>query len=328
MAQPLQRTVPGVVRLYNFLPAGASFLGEVLAGLAQVQKALPSKYFHHAHVPDSPGTGCEPSDHASVAIELSIMREHAAAMAAFLGPDCELIEIGCGATRMASILIGQLQPCLYVPIGVTAEETQAAAAGLAQTFPWLNVSGVCADYTGPLALPVFAGVPIKKKTVYLPGSTLGQFTPQEAAGLLQLARRLVGVGGALLVGVDLKKDRMAANAACNDAAGAAAAHKLDPLERINRELGGDFQLRRFRPRAAYNQDQGWIEMRIESLVSQFVHVGGVRFSFSQGETLLAAISCTHGVDEFRALAQRAGFAPAQAWTDAASRFSVHGMIAL
>jgi len=328
MAQPQQRPAAGVVRFYNFLPAGASFLGEVLAGLARPQKTLPTKYFPHAQATDSRATLSGPSGASPAGIELSIMREHAAAMAAFLGPDCQLIELGCAAARLAGTLIGPLQPSLYVPVDVSAEATQAAAAGLAQTFPWLNICGVWADYTGPLVLPTFTGVPINKKVVYLPGSTLGQFTPQEATGLLQLARRLVGAGGALLVGVGLKKDRASAQAACNDPPGAAAAFKLDPLERINRELGGDFQLRRFCPRAAYDADRGWIAMYIESLASQFVHVGGVRLSFSQGETLLAAISCMHGVDEFRALAQRAGFAPAQTWTDAANRFSVHGMIAV
>lgn len=98
--------------------------------------------------------------------------------------------------------------------------------------------------------------------------------------------------------------------------------------RINRELGGDFQLRRFRHRAFYDEDRGWIEMRLESLAAQFVHVGGQRFDFSQGETILTGISCKYSADEFRALAQRAGFAPGQTWTDAAKLFSVHGMIAV
>ena len=137
---------------------------------------------------------------------------------------------------------------------------------------------------------------------------------------------MVGVGGALLVGVDLK-DKRALDAAYDDAAGVTAAFNLNLLERINRELGGDFQLRRFRHKAFYDEAKGWIEMHIESLASQFVHVGGERFRFSQGETILTEISCKYGIDEFRALAQRAGFAPGQTWSDAAKRFSVHGMIA-
>ena len=187
---------------------------------------------------------------------------------------------------------------------------------------------MCADYTKPLKLPEFVGVPIRKKAVYFPGSTIGNFTPHEAIEFLQLARRMVGPGGALLVGVDLKKDKKVLDAAYDDAAGVTAAFNLNLLARINRELGGDFQLRRFRHRAFYDENKGWIEMHIESLASQFAHVGGERFSFSQGETILTEISCKYSVDEFRAVAQRAGFAPDQTWIDAAKLFSVHGMIAV
>ena len=328
MAQPQQRPAAGVVRIYDFLPESASFLGAVRAGLAGARKSLPSKYFHDAHGCAMLEQICESSEHSPEGIELSLMREHAAAMATFLGPDCQLIELGGAATRKACTLIAELQPSLYVPVGISAEATRTAAEGLAQIFPWLNVCGVCADYTAPLALPRFVGVPIRQKAVYLPGSIFSIFTPDEAAGVLQLARRVVGPGGALLAGVELKPDPAAADAPGGDASGAIAAFKLNALERINRELGGDFQLRRFRHRALYNADQSWIEMHFESLASQFVHVGGMRFGFSHGETMLAAISCQYGVDEFRALAKRAGFAPGPSWIDASRRFSVQGMNAL
>ncbi len=327
MAQPQQRPAQGVVRFYNFLPESASFLGEVLAGLAGAPKTLPSKHLYDARGCELLETMGESPDCSAARTELALLREQAAAMALFVGPDCQLIELGAGAARNTGLLIGQLQPSLYVPVGISAGAMQAAAAGLAQTFPWLNIAGVRADYTGPLALPSFVGVPIKKKAVYLPGAIFGNFTPPEAAGLLRLARRLVGSGGALLAGVELKPDQ-AAQAACSDASGAIAAFNFNLLERINRELGGDFQLRRFRHRAAYHEAQGWTEMRFESLASQFVHIGGRRFSFGLGETLFTAICCTHGADAFRALAQDAGFAPGQTWSDAAGRFSVHGMIAV
>ena len=109
--------------------------------------------------------------------------------------------------------------------------------------------------------------------------------------------------------------------------GVTAAFNLNLLARINRELERDFQLRRFRHRVFCDEGGGWIEMHIESLASQYVHIGGERFSFSRGETILTGISCKYSVDEFRALAQRAGFAPGQTWIDAANLFSVHAMIA-
>jgi dimethylhistidine N-methyltransferase len=327
MAQPQQRPAVGVVRFYNFLPAGDSFLDDVLAGLARPQKAFPPKYFYDARGCALFERICTLPEYYPTRTELAIMREHAAAMAKFLGPDCQLIEFGSGSSTKTRILIEELQPPLYVPIDIAGEAIKTAAAGLAQTFPWLNINGVCADYTRPLTLPEFVGVSISRKAVYFPGSTIGNFTPLEAIEFLKLARRMIGAGGALLIGVDLKKDKQALDAAYDDAAGVTAAFNLNLLERINRELGGDFQLRRFRHKAFYDEAKGWIEMHIESLASQIVHVAGERFRFGAGETIHTEISCKYSVEEFQAVAQRAGFAPAQTWIDAAKLFSVHGMIA-
>jgi dimethylhistidine N-methyltransferase len=328
MAQPQQRPAPGVVRYYNFLPEGDSFLSDVLAGLARPQKTLPPKYFYDARGCELFESICTLPEYYPTRTELALMREHAAAMAKFLGPDCQLIEFGSGSSAKTRILIEQLQPPLYVPIDIAGEAIRAAAAGLAQAFPWLNVNGVCADYTRPLTLPEFVGVPIRRKAVYFPGSTIGNFTPHEAIEFLQHARRMVGATGALLIGVDLKKDKRTLDAAYDDATGVTAAFNLNLLRRINRELGGDFELRRFRHKAFYDEAKGWIEMHLESLASQFVHVGGERFGFSAGETIHTEISCKYSIEEFQAVAHRAGFEPDQTWIDAGNLFSVHGMIAV
>ena len=328
MAQQQQRPAQGVVRFYNFLPEGDSFREDVLAGLAQPQKSLPPKYFYDARGCELFEKICTLPEYYPTRTELAIMREHAAAMAEFLGPDCQLIELGSGSSTKSRILIEELQPPLYVPIDIAGEALQAAAAGLARTFPWLNINGVCADYTRPLTLPEFVGVPIRRKAVYFPGSTIGNFTQHEALEFLRLVRRMAGAGGALLIGVDLKKDKRVLDAAYDDAAGVTAAFNLNLLARINRELGGDFQLRRFRHKAYYDAAKGWIEMHLESRAAQLVHVGGERFRFSAGETIHTEISCKYGLEEFQALAQRAGFAPGHAWTDAANLFSVHGMVAV
>ena len=328
MAQPQQQAAPGVVRLYNFLSADISFLGEVLAGLSAPQKTLPANYFY-----DTRGCAlfekiCMLPEYYCARAELAIMREHAGAMAKFLEPGCQLIEFGGGSGEKTRILIEQSQPPLYVPLDLSGETLRPAAAALAQTFPWLNINGVCADYRKALKLPEFVGVPIRKKAVYVSAGIFGNFTQQQALVLLQLARRMVGPGGALLVAVDLKKDRRALEAAYNDAAGLSAAFNLNLLARINRELGADFQLRRFRHQACYLEDRGWVEMRLESLVSQLVHAGGERFAFGPGETVLTGTYCKYSIEEFHQLAQRAGFAPAQGWNAPADLFSVQGMRAV
>jgi dimethylhistidine N-methyltransferase len=328
VAQPQQPPAIGVVRFHDFLPESNSFLADVLAGLARPQKTLPPKYFYDARGCELFEKICELPEYYPTRTELAIMGEHAGAMAKFLGPDCQLIEFGSGSSRKTRILIEQLQPPLYVPIDIADAAMRAAAAGLARAFPWLNITGVCADYTKPLTLPEFTGVPIRRKAVYFPGSTIGNFTPQEAIEFLRLARRMVGPGGALLIGVDLKKDKKVLDAAYDDAAGVTAAFNLNLLQRINRELGGDFELRRFRHKAFFDENNSWVEMHIESVAAQFAHVGGARFRFSTGETIHTEISCKYSVEEFQALAHRGGFEPVETWIDAANLFSVHGMMAV
>jgi len=328
MASPLQRPAQGVVRFYNFLAARDSFLDEVLNGLAQPQKSLPSRYLYDRRGCELFERVCELPDYYLARTELAIMRAHAGELAKFLGANCQLIEFGAGSSKRSRILIEELQPPLYVLIDTDGESMRATADGLAQQFPWLNTIGVCADYAQALMLPEFVGVTIRNKAVYLPGAILGRFTPEQAIALLKLARRMVGTGGALLVGVDLKKDKALLEAAYDDAQGVTAAFNLNLLARINRELGADFQLRRFAHKGCYNEDQGRIELHIESRAAQLAHVGGVRLRFGEGEAIRTEISCKYSIEEFHAVARRAGFEPGETWTDAANLFSVHATIAV
>ena len=328
MALPQQRSAQGVVRFYNFLSRHGSFMDQVLQGLARPQKSLPTRYLHDARGRELYEKVCELPDYYLARAELAIMHAHADSMAKFLGADCQLIEFGAGSSKRTRILLEELQPPLYVLVDVDGEAMKATADGLVQQFPWLNIIGVCADYASLLTLPAFVGVPIRRKAVYFPGSNLGHFDVEEALALLKLARRMVGTGGALLLGIDPTTDKAALNASCDDPAGVAAAFNLNLLARINRELDADFQLQRFDHRRFYDAKRGRIEMHIESLAAQLAHVGGVRLRFEQGETMLTEISRKPGIDEFSALAQRAGFGPGQTWGEAADLFCVQGMIAV
>jgi len=150
--------------------------------------------------------------------------------------------------------------------------------------------------------------------VFFPGSTIGNFTPAEALVFLRQARKMAGAGGVLLVGVDLKKDKATLDAAYADPRGVTAQFNLNLLHRINRELAADFQVKRFRHRAFYEPIMGRIEMHLESLYSQFVHVAGRRFDFAPGETIHTEISCKYSIAEFQELGKRAGFTPEKVWT--------------
>jgi dimethylhistidine N-methyltransferase len=326
-----QRTleiVQGVVRFYNFLPPEDAFLDDVLAGLAQPQKSIPPKYLYDQRGSQLFETICGLPEYYPARTEMAIMRSHIVDMAQFIGPDVELIEFGAGANVRTRLLIERLQPPLYVPVDAAGDRMRAAAGRLASLFPWLNITGIFADFTRPLVLPEFVGVVVRKKAAFSSGSAIGNFTPAEALGFLSQVRRLVGTGGTLLIGADLKKDRKTLDAAYNDAQGVVAEFNLNLLQRINRELGADFEVNRFRHKAFYDPIQGWIEMHLESLNAQSVHLAGRRFDFAEGETIHSGISCKFSIAEFQELGRKAGFSPEKVWTDPGQEFSVHGMIAI
>jgi L-histidine Nalpha-methyltransferase len=318
----------GIVRYYDCLTDATSFRDDVLRGLSAAQKVLPPKHFYDAEGSRLFEEICELPEYYPTRIEMAIMREHVAEIARLLGPGIELIELGSGASVKTRLLIEEARPALYVPIEISEAALHAAAAALADRFPWLHICGVRADFSRTLRIPIFTGVPVKLKVVYFPGSTIGNFAPEDAVVLLRNVREFVGTGGRLLIGVDLKKDRRMLEAAYDDAAGVTARFNLNLLARINRELGGDFQLKRFRHKAFYEERLGRVEMHLESMYSQFAHVAGQRFDFKPGETIHTENSCKYTVPEFQGLARRARFEAQHVWTDARNLFSVHLMIAI
>jgi dimethylhistidine N-methyltransferase len=212
-----------------------------------------------------------------------------------------------------------------VPVDISESALRSAAGRLAREFPWLGVAAVAGDFSRPLEIPPAPGA--GRRVVYFPGSTVGNLTPQEAQAFLRRTRRQLGRGGAMLVGVDLKKDAAVLHAAYNDAQGVTAAFNLNLLARINRELGGDFKLRRFRHHAFYNAALGRIEMHLVSLAAQSVRLGNRRFAFEAGESIHTENSYKYSVGGFRALARGAGFRAARVWLDPKGLFALHGLLA-
>ena len=318
----------GIVRHYSLLTGQTSFLDDVLRGLALPQKAIPAKYFYDERGSQLFEKICELPEYYPTRTEMAIMERHIGEMVTLLGPDTQLVELGSGASVKTRLLVERLEPSLYVPIDISEAALRDACKALALMFPWLNISAVIADFTRPVRLPEFVGVPVHRKVVYFPGSTIGNFTPDEALEFLKGVREIVGPGGMLLIGVDLEKEKRVLDAAYDDAQGVTAEFNLNLLHRINRELGGDFQVKRFRHKAFYDEQKGWIEMHLESLYSQLAHVGANRFDFRTGETIHTEISCKYSVEEFQRLAARARFQAEKVWTDPASLFAVHLLIAV
>jgi dimethylhistidine N-methyltransferase len=309
--------------------APGSFHEDVVAGLSLPQKSLPPKYFYDAKGSRLFERICRLAEYYPTRTELRLTRNRVGEIARFAGKDSVLIEYGTGEGLKTRVLIRALRPSVYIPIDISAEALARAAGRLQGEFPRLEIAPVRGDFSRPLKIPFFAQ---KQKTagrrvVYFPGSTIGNLTPDEAHAFLRMTRGQVGPKGAMLVGVDLKKDPVVLHRAYNDSRGVTAAFNLNLLERINRELEGDFDLRRWQHYAFYNAALGRIEMHLASLASQSVNIGDHRFGFERGETIHTENSYKYSVAEFQALAARGGFKPVKVWTDSAQFFSLHGLTA-
>ena len=302
-----------------------SFREDVIAGLSLPQKSLPPKYFYDAKGSRLFGAICRLKEYYPTRAELALTRRQIGAIARFAGRGNTLIEYGSGESVKSRLLIDALRPSAYIPVDISADALRSAAAKLRRGFAWLDIRPVHGDFSRPLKISM--AQTRGRRVVYFPGSTIGNLTPEEAHGFLRMTRGQVGPRGAMLVGVDLKKDANVLHAAYNDAKGVTAAFNLNLLARINRELRGDFKLRRFRHYAFYNAPQSRIEMHLVSLVAQAVNVGSHRFSFEAGETIHTENSYKYSIEGFRALAANAGFRGEEAWLDPKGLFCLHGLAA-
>ena len=217
-------------------------------------------------------------------------------------------------------------PVAFIPIDISQEQLVQVAKKLDSIFPQLQVLPVCADYTSNFELPI-PKRESKRTVVYFPGSTIGNFDPMPARHFLEHVANLCGSDGALLTGVDLKKDPAVLYDAYNDSEGVTAAFNLNLLERINRELGCDFQLDAFEHYAFYNPRESRVEMHIISRKSQAVHVDGETISFTAGESIWTESSYKYNLDEFEQIAAVAGFRVERVWVDEREWFSVQYLTA-
>ena len=301
-----------------------SFRDDVFEGLSREQKELPCKYFYDDRGSELFNTICGLDEYYPTRTETALLQAHGREMADLIGPGVCLIEFGCGSLLKTRLLLDALRsPAAFVPIDISADHLLQSAAALAADYPDLEVLPVVADFTRPVKLPDKARKASENRIGFFPGSTIGNFDHAGAADFLATVAGMVGGGGALLIGVDLKKDEDILVRAYDDAQGVTAAFNRNVLERINRELGGCFDIETFRHRALYNGAEGRIELHLVSEKDQTVTVHDRDFTFTKGETIHTENSCKYHVEEFSSLAAGAGFRSARTWVDGDGLFSLH-----
>ena len=301
-----------------------TFRDDVIAGLSAQRKRIPPKYFYDATGSRLFEQITQLPEYYPTRTELQILADNAAEIVKVVLPGAALVEFGSGsATKVRILLRAAPELSAYVPVDISVEYLDGEAERLRREFPGLTVLPVAADFTQDFALP--AAVLDRPRMGFFPGSTIGNFEPHEAAAFLRHAARMLGAGAELIVGVDLVKDPDVLHAAYNDAAGVTARFNLNVLVRINRELGGNFDLSAFTHRAIYNRERHRIEMHLISKKSQTVRLLGTSFSFRPGESIHTENSYKYSLERFAALAQGAGWRVRESWTDAARMFSVHAL---
>ena len=303
----------------------SAFARDAIGDLSQHPKRLSPKYFYDAAGSELFEAITRLPEYYPTRTELGILRDRGAEIASIIPKRAALVEFGAGSTTKVRLLLKKSAFAAYVPVDISGEFLNAQANGLRRDFPGLAVHPVAADFTTPFKLP--AQVARMPKVGFFPGSTIGNFEPHEASAFLRSARDILGRDAQMIVGADLEKDERLLYDAYNDAAGVTARFNLNVLARINRELGGNFDLSAFTHRAIYNRERHRIEMHLFSKKTQTVRMLGTTFTFRPGESIHTENSYKYSIPRFAALARGSGWIVRESWTDAEGMFSVHALTA-
>jgi len=298
------------------------FLQDVLTGLARDQKTVPSRWLYDARGSRLFDDITELDEYYPTRTELTILNEQAAAIAEAIGPDAVIVEYGAGSLLKVRILLDALErPKAFVPVDISSEHLKGAADELKSVYGDLDVYPVAADFMDTNLgsnLPSGGG----RRAGFFPGSTMGNLLDKDIDSFLRTTREDLGDGACFIIGLDQPKSPDILVPAYDDAKGVTADFNLNLLRRINRELGGNFDLDSFEHEARWNSADSRIEMHLRSLKAQSVEVAGRTFKFEEGETIHTENSRKIALDRFAKMAESAGWELTRKWTDAKGLFAV------
>lgn len=294
---------------------------EVISGLSLPVKILPSKLFYDKRGSELFDAITELDEYYPTRTEIKIMEDNIEEMSVLVGNDALLVELGSGSSVKIRLLLDYLPDLAgYVPVDISEKHLLESAEVLKSDYPAVDIFPVVADYTRHFEIPELEKQ-YRRRVVYFPGSTIGNFTRPQAKKFLERIALLAGNNGSLLIGVDLKKDPGILNAAYNDKDGVTAEFNLNMLTHINNELEGSFDADCFEHYAFYNEAAGRIEMHLISKIGQVVRIGDTTISFDSGEHIITEYSNKYTPEEFGELASDY-FEVKKVWTDEKNLFSV------
>lgn len=308
----------------DFEPPANDFRADVIAGLSQSPSTLSPKYFYDAHGSHLFDLICETKEYYVTRTELALLEQIGPELRARIGANAHVVEYGAGSVVKIRLLMDALEkPASYVAIDISRDHLVSATKALAKDYANVEIGAICADFTTPFHLPESLASAEGVVLGFLPGSTIGNFVPDAAVEVLSSIHDHIGVGGQLLIGIDLIKDVVRLEVAYADAAGYTAAFNLNVLRRMKTELDASLSISDFRHVAKFNHEKARIEMHLEAVRPTEICLDGQTFVFAAGETIHTENSHKYTVESFQALALRAGFVPEAVWTDADNLFSLH-----
>ena len=299
-----------------------TMLRDVVEGLSRNRKTLPSKYFYDERGSKLFDDICELDEYYVTRTESTLMKQQVGDIASAVGSNALLVEYGSGSSLKTRLLLRNLiAPAGYVPIDISGDYLSQVGHSLKAEFPNIEVMPVVADFTKSFEVPSPTSKE-SRRVIYFPGSTIGNFPREDAMALLSNMAENAGADGGVLIGVDLDKDRDVLRAAYNDSQGVTAEFNLNILKRINDELGGNFDLRKFKHEAFFNDGRSCIEMHLISTQRQTVNVCKYSFEFEENESVLTEYSHKYTIDAFGEMTNEAGLKVKNVWTDANNMFAV------
>lgn len=307
--------------------AAGDFAADVRAGLTAPRKSLPPRWFYDDLGSALFDTICFLPEYYVMRAEAEALAGHVEEIVDALGLHARLVELGSGAARKTRILLDAItarrRELEYVPVDVDAAMLERTSRDLLTDYPSLRVTAICSDFIRP-SVPLSALSRARGRTVVLfLGSTIGNLEPDQAAAMLRDLRSVLHPGDVLLLGADLRKDSSVLEPAYNDALGVTAAFNLNLLQRINRELGGHFDLSAFSHHAFYDATHGRIEMHLVSKRAHSVRIDALELevAFDEGETIHTESSYKHDERTLAKLAAASGFEVRRVWSDGRGWFA-------
>ncbi len=294
----------------------------VVAALMSSPAAIAPKYFYDELGCALYAAICRLPEYYPTRTEAEIFRDHRLEIAAAIGRGKQFVDLGAGDCCKAQAWLSFIFPARYIAVDIAGAELDRALSRMAPDFPEVEMLGVVADFA--TGLPLGDVLDDRPVTFFYPGSSIGNFTPEEAGAFLSRVRdhcRARPASG-LLIGVDGKKARQTLDAAYDDALGVTAAFNLNALLHLNQRFGFDFAIEGFRHVGFYNEARGRIEMHLESLRDQAVRLDGSVRHFAKGERIHTENSYKYHAREFEALLREVGFSSIQRWASPGDAFFV------